>query len=250
MALSDIPMRDDLSGIAQADLFKSYIKDSSLSDTIVEALLTAQNAVDAWRMHTNAPSESVPFSYDLTEVPMSYVTKIRMMSGDIDDTALYFTDVELTAYLEFLPLKYLIMVIKAFIANSSTYPDVSNSPIRIMRDLLDDASFQAYDDRTLINMMLKGCQNPYEAVVGMIQSDGSIEAAHDARQYGGGIASLDGISFSKETVESGQLTSKTNISLILEKMRHSEYVRGNGLYEAWNGTTSSNTLLKGGWYAL
>ena len=151
--------------------------------------------------------------------------------------------------LEYLPLKYLIMAINSYLADGSTYPDNTNHPVRIIRDLLADQSGALYTDVQLISMMLDYGRNPYQAVVGMIESEGSVEAAHDARQFNGGLASIDGISFDKKGKGEDTL-SMSNVAIVFHKMQNSVYAKGNGLYSHWNGTKSSNTILRGGWYAL
>lgn len=197
--ITDIPERDGLDGAAQLALLRSYLKDSVVPyvfpDDLLIPLLVNDDRVIVWRNITGEPDDSIPWSYDplLIQDP---ITRIRVLTTDVVELSLKYTDAELLDMLEVIPLRYVISMLNAREADSTTYPADKNNPITVLRDLLLDTDITAakYTDKELIDALIESGLDPYGYALTVFDKEISNNTA-------GGITtpnsfvSIDGISF-------------------------------------------------------
>jgi hypothetical protein len=209
--ITDIPERDGLDGAAQFALLRSYLKDLvvpyKFPDTLLIPLLVVDTRVTVWRNVTGEPVTDVPWTYNPLNI-QDPITRIRVLTGDVDEGELIYTDAELWRMLDVIPLRYVVSMINAKIAGLSTCPSDNNNPITIMRDYLDDTDISTpkYTDAQLVDMIVESKSSPYGLVIAILENNVAIDSSSQLLSSGGELASLDGITFSSP---SEALTQKT-----------------------------------------
>lgn len=250
MPIEDIPLRGIEDGETQLSKLRSYLKDTEeasykIPDDYLIGLLTKDDKVVVWRYLTKAPESSIPWSYLIGD--NSYVSLIRSLSGDTNELSVILTDYEILELLEVLPLKHLVLSIKQYIENGESYP-LEDCPLKVMRELMDDISGIDFPDRKLLDMVFKGKKDPYSVVIQLIECESVTEAAIEARQFGGGLASIDGISFSTNDGGDSQKGSKANIEIIKDAQVNSVYIKESDYNWYVNGKDLAE--ISGDWYAI
>ncbi len=252
--IEDIPERDGENGTVQLNYLRSYLKDKDVgnytySDQYLIDLLVENDRVVIWRNLTGY-LEEIPWNYSAS-LPISYQSRIRTLTGDIDEGNLRYTDYDLQVFLETIPLRYVVKLINAEGEDSVTYPsnDVSN-PIYIVRRYLGDTDTNnvKYKDADITKMLFESRLDPF-ALVADILSRSSGEVVSESLSGGGGtIASIDGISFDDEKTKTDNLSR--DIDYIKSQAIHSVYWK-NPVYDFWqDGESSSNIDWEKAWYGV
>ena len=252
MELVDIPERDGDDGAAQLVTLRAFIKDTDnaayrIPDTLLIDYLVQQPKEDVWRELVKAPEKSIPWSYDTSAVG-NHITLIRTLTNDIVESTAKRTDYELIQYLSFLPLKYLVSSLNAYISDSYSYPNDLSDPLRIMRDLLDDTECLEYTDIQLIDAMLDNSHDPYTVVINKVLVSVTVKASLEAESGGGGLASIDGISFTNSAKDDPQASTTDNLDVIRSRLNGSVYYKDD-LF-GWYIDNESNLDAMESWYAI
>ena len=199
--ITDIPDRDGLDGAAQLALLRSYLKDLQVPykfpDQFLIDLLVENNKDVVWADIVGEPVGADPWSYDPL-YPREYINRIRLLSGDLNEGDLWYTNPEILRMLDVIPLRYVISLIKYSQSSTSTYPSDLNDPIRIMRDYLEDTNVTTpkYKDKQLAEMIINSGTSPYGLVMNILDNNIGIDSSSQIQSSGGEFASVDGISFS------------------------------------------------------
>lgn len=199
--ITDIPERDGLDGAAQLALLRSYLKDLvvpyKFPDTLLIPLLVFDTRVTVWRNITGEAVTALPWTYDPLII-QDPITRIRVLTGDINEGSLLYTDAELWRMLDVIPLRYVVIMINAKIAGLNTYPSDKNNPITIMRDYLEDVNVivPKYTDVQLVDMIIDSGLSPHGLVLIILENNIAIDSSSQLLSSGGELASLDGITFS------------------------------------------------------
>lgn len=255
--VNDIPVRGGVSGQDQLALLRAYLKDSDSNnykypDTLLIPLLVKKDAVTVWQDITGAPKDAVPWSFDPLKIS-SPVNRIRIMINDTVEFSLRYTDYELLKYLNVIPLRYVISLIKAKEADKTTYPSDVNDPIRIVRDLLDDKDGKKYTDKQIADLLLESGLDPYSFVVEVMKKSGAESAATSSIATGGSthLATLDGISFTSKSASEEVSERQNSQEIILGLGANSIYGKGSQYYGFWmNGVNLVDVDWEAEWYAL
>ena len=252
MAIGDIPTRDGDDGATQLAKLRSYLKDLDdqdyqyPDDLLISNLEVATKEV-VWRALTGVIDTAIPWSYDASD-PTSYVFTIRAITGDTNELALVNTDHELESYLEFLPMRFLLLSLKANVPVTTSYPLLRYHPLRIMRKLLDDTGGTTYTDTELLQKMFDECRDPYQVAVSIIEEEGSVVAAGTARDFSGDLATIDGISFKGTPESTSHSRTKADIDVIFDEQESSPYNRGEDYQWFIDGV--ANVARDGEWYGV
>ena len=251
MAIEDIPVRDGDTGAVQLVKLRSYLKDSDNSaytfpDSLLIALLVGGSSVEVWKQLKSLPTASVPWSFELS-YPISHVSTIRSLTGDTDILSIKYTDYELTQFLNVIPLRYIVSLVKLS-RSSSTYPADLQDPIRIMRTLLDDVSGAKYTDGDLRDRMFGTLKNPFMSVISIIGEGQSTTAASSITSGSAKLASIDGVSFAADSSETSMLSD--DFSRVYEAMGNSAYVKESIFGWVVDGESVLASDTGGGWYAV
>lgn len=251
--ITDIPERDGLDGAAQLALLRSYLKDLvvpyKFPDTLLVPLLVVDTRVTVWRNVTGESVTAVPWTYDPLTI-QDPITRIRVLTGDVDEGELLYTDAELWRMLDAMPLRYVVSMINAKIAGLSTYPSDKNNPITVMRDYLGDTSISTpkYTDAQLVDMIIESESSPYGLVITILENNVAIDSSSQLLSSGGELASLDGITFSSP---SEALTQKNlNKGSVVTSYMNSPYWKED--VAAWyvDGVNVTGRDWEVRWYAI
>lgn len=252
MALQDIPVRDSQDPSTQLKLLRAYLKDSdssayTWSDDYLIQLLESYDKVTAWRGVTGAGPEAIPWSYD-AKAPFEPINRLRLVIGDTTEDSLTYTDDDLLKLLQVMPLRYVASLIKAKVADGKTFPKDPQDPIHIVRKYLDDEAGVTYTDVQIVELLFAANKNPYDLVVELLDSQIGSAASSSTASTGSGLASLDGITFSKP--EDTRDQDIQNRDLIVEQGLKSVYARDPvyGVYESGVNTVKTDWEVR--WYGL
>lgn len=199
--ITDIPERGGEDGATQLDYLRSYLKDKDMDeytypDTYLIDLLVSNDKVVVWRELTGYLEET-PWSFS-TQLPMSYVNRIRSLTGDTDESNLRYTDYDLQVFLETIPLRYVVKLINAEGEDSVTYPTNDlNNPIYIVRRYLGDTDTNnvKYRDADITQLLFQSRLDPFSFVAEELSRSVGQGISGSLSSGGGTLASIDGISF-------------------------------------------------------
>lgn len=252
--ITDIPDRNGEDGATQLDYLRSYLKDKdpadyTYTDQYLIDLLVTNDRVVVWRELTGYLEET-PWGYS-TKLPISYESRIRALTGDIDESNLRYTDYDLQIFLETIPLRYVVKLINAEGEDSVTYPtnDINN-PIYIVRRYLGDTDINnvTYRDADITSMLFKSRLNPFAFVAEELSRSSGKTISESLSQGGGTLASIDGISFNDEKTKTDNLVS--DLQYIKSQAILSVYWKDSP-YGFWiDGENLVDTEWEKSWYGL
>lgn len=251
--ITDIPDRDGLDGAAQLALLRSYLKDLELPykfpDQFLIDLLVLNDKDVVWADIVGEPVGTDPWSYDPL-LPREYINRVRLLSGDLNEGMLLYTDPEILRMLAVVPLRYTIRLIKYSQSVASTYPADLNDPLRIMRDYLEDidVSTPKYTDKQLADMIINSGNSPYGLVANILDNQIGIDSSSQIQSSGGELASVDGISFTSPMEALSQ--KKLNKSSVLSAFMSSAYWRENTAAWYVDGVNQYPADWETRWYGL
>lgn len=211
--ITDIPERNGEDGAAQLGYLRSYLKDKdaadyTYTDQYLIDLLVENDRVAVWRELTGYLEET-PWDYS-TDLPISYESRIRALTGDTDENNLRYTDYDLQIFLETIPLRYVVKLINAEGEDSVTYPtnDINN-PIYIVRRYLGDTDTDnvKYRDADITQMLFQSRLDPFAFVAEELSRSAGESVSGTLSEGGGTLASLDGISFDDEKTKTENLVN-------------------------------------------
>jgi len=203
--VSDIPVRDGQDGTTQLSLLRLYLKDSVNSpykfpDVLLIPLLVSKDRVSVWRDLTGYGVTAIPWSYDVSKIALP-LNRIRVLIEDTIEDSMKYTDFELLRLLNILPLRYVVTLILAKTANTSTLPTDPDDPIHILRKYLQDEDLIKYTDSELVDLIVKSGLDPFGVVMAIVDKTLSMNSSEKVLTTGTNLASLDGISFSTPSEE-------------------------------------------------
>tara|TARA_R110001592_G_C13193009_1_gene753780 strand:+ start:76747 stop:77514 length:768 start_codon:yes stop_codon:yes gene_type:complete len=250
----DIPERDGQDGATQLAYLRSYLKDTEIgnytySDNLLIELLVESDRVAVWQDLTGYLGET-PWDYTTT-APISYESRIRMLTGDTDEGALRYTDYDLQVFLETIPLRYIVKLINAEGDNSVTYPtnDVNN-PIYIVRRYLGDTDTNnvKYRDVDITQMLFNSRLDPFAFVAEELSRSAGETVSGSVAAGGNDLASIDGISFSEGEKRTDSLIK--DLSFLQSQAITSVYFK-NPVYGFWlDGENLVDTEWEKSWYGI
>lgn len=234
--LTDIPERDGETGEEQLAYLRSYLKDREAgdykyTDSLLIDLLVINERVSVWQDITGYSGE-IPWDYSTTQ-SISPESRIRMLTGDTDEQALRYTDYDLKIFLQTIPLRYVVILLNAEYEDTVTYPITDlNNPIYIVRKYLGDTDLTnpTYRDADITQMLFTSRLDPFAFVAEELSRSSGETVSGSVSTGGNSLASLDGISFSEDSVRMDNL--EKDISYIRSQSILSVYYR-DPVYGFW-----------------
>ncbi|AFK66661.1 hypothetical protein COPG_00065 [Colwellia phage 9A] len=248
--LADIPLRDAKDGAAQLVLLRSYLKDPSgdtYPDNLLIDLLVNEDSLIIWTELVGDDSGVLPYSYD-TSYLKEPINRVRLLTSDTNELSIKHTNMEILAYLDVIPLRYVVMCINMETSTDITTPTDPNHPIAILRNYLKDGDGKDATDDILVKLILSSGMNPFGIVLDKLERITSTQLAETSSNMGSNMASIDGITFSSPLEETA--TIQQSFDSVSAHLARSTYIKDSvfGMYEC--GVNLSEQDWEKKWYAI